>query len=228
MRPLQKAIEAYRAAHEQQLDQRSRALLVRLGSDSRAVRAFARLKLKHDEDEAAIVRACVEAEQLSRPAAFAKRVKKAQAAKKQTEELRKAAAILRRFVNKVAAEQKNAPDPLWMRQLEWPDNLAAMGRGLAQIERRIEAEVHLAELNLFRLGATRKSGAAEAGRIAAIKWLANEVKRITDKAHLSEIADLAGAIVGTDVSLDLVRAAQRARGQWQWIAPKLSARSRAK
>jgi hypothetical protein len=271
-----KTIEAYRAQHNEELDEHAGKVLERLAGSHEAVKAFERLKPKDDSEAAiirarqwartrgylkrlkkgnpevvkaieqlkpvkavdgqgAIIRACIEAENLART--FPERAKKAKGRSKRRrrERLSDAAATLRSFLNEIISEQQKPLDPLWIRP-KAPEDVAAMRLGLATFERWIEyVEEHVAELNLFRLRVSRKSEAPSkalsAGQFAAIGRLAEEVKRVTGKAHYEEIADLAGVIFGTEVFPEQVRrAAQRARGHWQWVKPKLNttARSRAK
>jgi len=64
--------------------------------------------------------------------------------------------------------------------------------------------------------------------------LASEVKRATaearremparmKEAYDKEVAALATATLGRDISLDQVRAARRARGHWYWVVRSLPA-----
>jgi hypothetical protein len=269
---LGEAIKAYRAQHNEELDEHARKLLTRLAASDDAADAFERLKPKGDDGEAAIIRvrqsartraylkrlkkgspqivkaieqqlkpedrgkavhgqaaiirACIEAENLART--FPDRVKKAkemrEMLKRRRKPLRKAVATLRRFLNEIINEQQKPPDPLWVRGPETDEDIKAMGLGLVLIERRIEyVEKHVAELNLFRLRATRKSKAPRAGQTAVIGRFADEVRRVTGKAHYNEIADLMDIILRTrgPISCEQVRATQKPRqGHWQWVKPK--------
>jgi hypothetical protein len=235
---LREAIEFYLAQHNEELDEQARELLTRLADSDDAADAFEGLKLKRD-DEGAIIRACIEAKNLART--FPERVKKAKDMLKRRKPLREAVATLRALLKEIIGEQHKPPDPLWIRGLEPCEDIAAMQRGLALFEKRIEyVEKQVAELNLFQLRVSRKSEAPSktlsAGQFAAIGRLADEVKRVTGEAHYDEIADLAGVVFGTEVFPDQVHNAAthppkpRARGHWQWVKPKLNtaARSRAK
>jgi hypothetical protein len=197
------------------------------------------------DGQAAIIRACIEAENLART--FPERVTKAQQMLECGEQYGRAVATLSAWLNEIISEQLKPPEPLWVRGLETRDDIEAMRLGLALFKRRIEVEKHIADVNLYQLRATRKNQPrgkpvrkeeAPARQVAAIKLLADEVKRITGKAHHGEVADLASVILGTEVSLDQVRAGQRLRGgHWEWAArslpdetrkPSKAARSRAK
>jgi hypothetical protein len=270
---LGEAIKAYRAQHDEELDEHARTLLSRLARSPKAAEVFGQLKPKDGDGEApivkarqlahtrafleqvemgnpdvvqaieqqlkpkehgqavdaeaAIIRACVMAEHLAR--IFPERVKKALKMLERGEQHRRAVAALRVWLDEIFSEQSKLPDPLWVRGLETRDDMEAMGLGLALFERRIEVEKHVAEVNLYQLRATqkhhlratRKNQArrkpvrkmeAPARQVAAVKLLADEVKRVTGKPHYAEIADLASVILRTEVSLDQVRAAQRLRG----------------
>lgn len=214
---LREAIQLYLAQHNEELDERSRKLLSRLASSDEAAEAFGRLKPR-DDGQAAIIRACIVAENLART--FPQRLKKAEEMLARRERLGKAAAMLRRLLNEISWEQKH-PDPLWVRGPETDEDIKAMGLGLALFERRIFFQKDVVGRNLFRLKVTRKSKDPSAGQKAAIKWLAHEVKCVTGKAHEAEIKSLLKETLGTQVSPDQVRAAQRARGHWQWVVLSL-------
>ena len=229
---LHDAIKAYCAEQPSKPDEQARALLARLAKDSDAAKALGRLELTDRSAEAVIVRACVEAENLART--FRQRIAKAEAMLAQKKPLTESVAKLRRFVDELTADRKKPSDQLCLRELYRPIDIHAMRRGLVQIERAIWSEQHLAELNLSRLWATRKSRVEAAGRIAAVKLLASEVKRATaearrempacmKEAYDKEVAALATATLGRDISLDQVRAARRARGHWYWVVRSLPA-----
>jgi hypothetical protein len=144
------------------------------------------------------------------------------------EGLGNAAVGLRRLLNKISWEQKH-PDPLWVRGPETAEDIEAMGLGLALFERRIFFEKDVVGRNKFWLKVTRKSKlkvtrkskaptkTLSAGQIAAMKWFAEEVKRVTGKAHEEETRSLLKVILGIEVSPDQVRDARRAKEHWQWI-----------
>jgi hypothetical protein len=159
---------------------------------------------------------------------FPKWVKKAEEMMARRERLGNTATTLRSLLDEISREQKNRPNPLWIRIQETREDIEAMGLGLALFERRIFFEQRVAHLNLFRLKVTRKSKASSktlsAGQIATIKWLVEEVKRVTGKAHEGELKRLLDVTLGTEVSLDQVRDAQPERlkgGHWQWAARSL-------
>ena len=88
----------------------------------------------------------------------------------------------------------------------------------------------VAKEDQMRFGATRKNGLAKGKPIAsdlaetiapqnaAIGWLAEGVRRVTGKAHLRIVADLAEVILRTSLTLDRVRAAARTRDR-EWRRP---------
>jgi len=192
--------------------------------------------------QAAIITACIMAEHLART--FPDRVKKAQKMLERGEQHRKAVTTLRGLLNEIITQLQQRPDPLWVRGLETRDDIEAMGLGLALFEKRIKVEEDVANINLFQLKASQKSHLAStrrkqarrkpaakqeapARRVAAIKLLAEEVKRVTGNAHYQDIADLAGVIFEMDVSQDQVRAAQRLRGgHWEWAVRSLPEKMR--
>jgi hypothetical protein len=158
----------------------------------------------------------------------------------QLRQLRKCAGDLRSFLgdkNKqtgIISEQLSESDKmlphLLSRQLVPLDEIEAMGRGLALLEMRVATAEDVAKLNLFRLRVTRKSQSKDAGRIAAIKWLAHSVKELKTRAtgnlridnpNMKQIANLAQVILGgDDVFIDQVRAALRGHAPWKWVVPK--------
>jgi len=228
---LRQAIEHYRAQHNEELDEHADKLLKRLANSVEAAEAFERLKPK-DDSEAAIIRACIEAENLART--FPGRVKKLEEMLERRERLGKAAAMLRGLLDEISWEQRH-PDPLWVRGPETAEDIKAMGLGLALFDRRIFFEKDVVERNVSWLRVTRKSKTLRAGPTAAIGRLSEKVRRVTGKAHYGEIADLAGVIFKVDVSLDQVRATQRPPFEWLRLSlpetlrkPPKVARSRAK
>jgi hypothetical protein len=187
---LRGAIQRYSAKHNE-LDEHAGKLLRRLANNPESAKAFERLKPKDGSEaagwEAAIIRACIETENLART--FADRVNKAKEKlkRRRRERLRKAAVTLRGFLNEIIGEQQKPPDSLWIRP-KAAEDIAAMGHGLAAFDRWIDyVEKTVAELNLFRLRASRKSKPSSktlsAGQIAAIGRLADEVKHVTGKPH---------------------------------------------
>ena len=120
------------------------------------------------------------------------------------ERLDAAGAELRKFVN----EQKYWPP---FRHLSAPD-IAAMRHGLDLIVARINECRGYAKDTEPRLGATRKAHVKEAAENAAIWFLANNM-HYTGKPHMREVARLAHAILGKEVSLDRVRHAVRQRNR---------------
>jgi hypothetical protein len=204
---LREAIHLYLAQHNEELDEHARKLLSRLARTDKAAEAFKRLKLRED-GEAAIIRACIVAENLART--FPERLKKLEEMSALREQLGNAAVTLRGLLNEISWEQKH-PDPLWVRGPETDEDIEAMGLGLALFERRIFFEKDVVGRNKFWLKVTRKSKTSRAAQVATIKWLADKVDSVTGKPHYGEIADLMDVILATrkPITVDQVRAAQR-------------------
>jgi hypothetical protein len=171
--------------------------LVRLAENSNAAMAFERLKLKNPGDGILILAEYIEAEQLFRE--FPQRITKAKETLARMGRLQKALNEL----HKLAAE------PPQRSQSE----LGAMLRGLDLLARRIEAKRCNAEYIVPLFGVTRKARGKEAAQNAAIWYLANAVRRITDKPQSAAVAELAEIILGIGVDLDRVRHVVRYRQQ---------------
>jgi hypothetical protein len=228
---LGEALRAYRAKYDGKLDAGASRVLRHLEASTTARKAFKGFDwLKESGDAVAIVEACVEAERLART--FAERIERERRKLRQNPRLREATELSRDFVNELVKEQKQPSDPLRVRETVPPDEIEAMGRGLALLEMHIGTGERVAKMNLFRLHVMHKSkgeGAdkgKDAGPIAAIKWLANRVKEIKKRAtsnlrigneNVAQIANLAQVILGGDVSDGQVRAGLRARDHWKWL-----------
>lgn len=213
-------------------------MLKRLAACRDAADAFNDLDWLSQADQIKLfLKACIETEQLART--FRRLKKSVQKELEQVLELRKAAHHLRGFLGDkkkktgIISKHKepSESDPRLPHLLAWqsvpPDEIEAMGRGLALLEMRIETAERVAKSNLFRLGVTHKSKGKNAGRVAAIKWLANSVKDLQKLAtgdlripnpNMEQIAEFAQVILGEEVSVEQVRGALRAGGHWKWIA----------
>jgi hypothetical protein len=215
--PLPKAIKGYLADQEGKLNESARELLARLAKHSHSRRAFDRLKLKNRCDEAAFLATCIAADELAR--SFSKRILGAQKAVSRMERLSEAVALLREFVKKLESDQF------------YPvigDSNKAMHNGLYWIDDRIGTIRRLAKEDQLRLGATRSNGLTKkssandgtesiAPQNAAIGWLADGVRRITGKAHMKAVTELAKVILRTTLTEDRVRAASRVRKRdWRY------------
>jgi hypothetical protein len=222
---LGEAVDTYRTEQKGTLDRAARQLLARLVKSPDAGKAFELLKLDRRSVTPFLV-TCIQAENLART--FPQRIMKAKMVLKRAESLGTAVAALRTLVDEHIAEQKKPPafDPLSMsgaselfgRLAETADS-AALQRGFCEIVEAkrvlnliadwIALDRRLAEHNMLRFGATRKRQIKQAGSNAAIRWLAEGVRRATGKPHVAEVADLAQVILGSEVSQD--RAAYAAR-----------------
>jgi hypothetical protein len=228
---LKDAIHAYLADEEDHLDEFAREVLVRLASDPDAGKAFACLMLKDKSDERLILKTCVDANLLAR--SFSNRIQIVDETLVRMVELSKAVATLRAFVKDLAPKRDEPPgsDPLSSKITDPPGALEAMHYGLSLISSRIDASRRTAKEDELRLGATRKNGLAEARSVAAdsaetarrnsaIGWLAEGVHRITGKANLKPVTDLAQVILGITLTEDRVRSATRIRiRKREWRRP---------
>jgi hypothetical protein len=178
-------------------------LLARLAKNSDVVKAFERLTRSRCDYEyvyLSISRACVEAEQLTRT--FPQQLREARQTILQMERLDEAVAELRRFVDEPPKQRH--------------ERFSAMSHGLDLIADRIEAKRWGAKDALAWIGATRKTQIKEAAELSAIWLLANQVHRATGRAYVAEVADLAGAILRSSVSLERVRHVMRSRRRRQF------------
>jgi hypothetical protein len=232
---LRKAVEAYRAEHEGNLDKWALELLDRLAGCRDAADAFNDLDWLSQADHTMLfLKVCIETEQLART--FGGLKENVQKELEQLPELKKAARRLRGFLGDKKTgiiskhKQPSKSDPRLPHLLAWQsvtlDEIERMGGGLALLEMRIEVAGRVAKLNLSRLGVTQKSKGKNAGRVAAIKWLANNVKELKKLAtgdfripnqDTKQIANLAQVILGEVVTEEQVRAALRAGAHWKWI-----------
>jgi hypothetical protein len=227
---LKDAIRAYLANEEDHLDEFAREVLVRLASDPDAGNAFACLMLKDQRDERLILKTCVDADVLAR--SFSKRIQIVEETLVRMVELSEAVATLRTFVKELTPKRDEPPsnDPLSSKITDPPGALEAMQYGLSLISKRIDASRYAAEEDKLRFGATRNNGLAEPRSVAAdpaetarqnsaIGWLAEGVRRITGKANLKPVTDLAQVILGiTILTEDRVRSATRIRKR-EWRRP---------
>jgi hypothetical protein len=207
--------------------------LNRLGPE--VIKYFERLKPrdrgKAEDAQAVIIRACILTENLART--FPQRLKKLEERlpRKREERLARlkwlgnATTTLRALLKQIISEQQKPLDPLVVRGPETDEEIEAMGRGLALFERRIFFERDLVGRNLSWLKVTRKgktpSKTLSAGQIAAMKWFAEEVKRVTGKAHEDETRKLLKVLLGMEVSPEQARYARRADKHWHWMALSL-------
>jgi hypothetical protein len=219
---LRNAIGAYLAGQDH-LDEFAREVLSRLGSDLDAAKAFAKLKLKDESDERIILSTCIAADALAR--SFSKRIADVEETLSRMARFSEAVATLRTFVEQIASKRNDplASEMLSFRIYDPPGSIEAMQRGLYLMAGRIEMSHRAAQEDALRFGATRNTGLAESRSIesesaettarqnAAIGWLAEGVRRVTGKANLASVADLAQVILRTSLTEDRVRAAARTR-----------------
>jgi hypothetical protein len=164
-----------------------------------AAEVFERLKFKNFGDEILMVSAYVDAHNLFRE--FPRRITQAEATLSRLEQLTDSLAKLWEFVKEV--EKRSRLESVFA-ALE-RRRVAEMQRGLRLIANKIELKRCSIEEVRSQLGITRKTRSKEAAANAAIWSLAAAVRRITGKANVSVVADLAQVLTGTDVSLDRVK-----------------------
>jgi hypothetical protein len=232
---LRNAVNAYLAKYEDKLDAPALELLKRLAERRDAADAFNGLDwLSQANHTMLFLKVCIEAGQLA--GTFQRLKEDVQKELAQLPELKKAYRRLRGFLgdkkkktwiiskHKEPSESDPLLPQLLSRQSVPLEEIEVMGGGLALLEMRIDVAERVAKLNLSRLGVTHKSKVKNAGRVAAIKWLANSVKDLKKLAtgdlripnsDVKQIAKLAQVILGG--SAGQVRGAFRARGHWKWI-----------
>jgi hypothetical protein len=224
------AINSYLANRESEFSESAQKLLVRLANNPTSTKAFISLRLSSRSNEEAILATCIAADDLAR--SFSKRIRDAEKKVIRMERLGKAVATLREFVTE-EAEGKNLPaidDVLSVRIADDPPGSnKAMLAGLYWANDRIRTIQRVAKEDLLRFGATRKKGLAKdsnnhvktsAAQNAAIVWLAQGVRRVTGKAHLKEVTDLAEVILRTSLTEERVRSASRNREKRDWRHPQ--------
>jgi hypothetical protein len=152
-----------------------------------------------------VTHACLDAEEIAKT--FPEQVAKSQETLAQMERLEKSVVELREFV----AELDEQSQPQSIFSAVDKDRADTMKRGLDLIAMRIESKrCRENELQCW-FGIGRKVRSKEVGSNAAIWTLASEVLRITEKPHLTDVAELAEFILGVPVSLDRVRGIIRNR-----------------
>jgi hypothetical protein len=194
---LREAIDEFRADQKDYLDEWALNLLLRLADSPAAAKAFEELRPKDRRAEAGILTVCVKAEQLSRT--FSSRLKRAKELLARLKRLEKDVASLYRYVDEVA---KHTPAPTNLLSTpirDRPADIAAMICGLDLIARRIDAHRRVEKNDILQLGATRKTQIKQAGELAALGYLAEGVRRVTGRAHLMKVADLAEVILRSPV-----------------------------
>jgi hypothetical protein len=220
---LRKAVEAYRAEHEgwgragrKGMERCALELLARLASSNEAAEAFGRLKLK-DGRERDFVALCILTAELART--FPKRISSEQEMSARLERHDKAVSDLRKFVNgqmtrfsDFLVPQTDLP-PSWglRRTIDLPEEFGAMMHGLDLIAETIKKRRHIGEAVMAEWRVTRKKRHEDAGNIAAIGHLKEEVCRLTGKPHIAEIRKFVPVIFECEVPEKSVTYALRAR-----------------
>jgi hypothetical protein len=186
---LRKAVDAYRGEQEK-METWAHELLDRLAGSDEAVKAFEGLKL-NDGRERRFLMLCILVAQVA--SEFPKRVWTEQKMLKRLKGLDQAITALCSFVNeqRLSLPQLD-PFPMWLFP---PDDVVAMKRGLALIAEAIEKQKTV----MAEFGATRKKRQKHAPNIAAIKLLAEGVRRLTGKLHEPETREFALVILGSEL-----------------------------
>jgi len=218
---LRLAIDAYRGAQKDRLDQPALALLDCLAGSSEAANAFERLKLKDRSDEAGILITCIDADDLA--CTFPQRILKAEKTKARMLRLLTPAFELLSFVAELIDEERNPPpfDLLSARIYEPAANISTMWDGLNLLVGHLSTKWTSAKEDVLRLGATKKKFIKQAGENAAIGWLAEGVFRVTGRPHYRAVRDLAEVILKIELDdLERVRRCARVRKrEWRTQRP---------
>jgi hypothetical protein len=200
----QEELVAWVSTHIVNFAKNGKRILDRLREDPRA---FAVLKkiVKKPEDTVQVLLACAEAEALMKT--FNRRVVKEKQEITQTRRLKKNVEELRQFLNDIV----RSDDPLGAKVVIPEEGKIAALDALSLLEQLVGVRQRLATWSQRRWGATRKSANKEAAEIAAIGWIAAGVQRIAGKPLLREVAILAEASLGIEVSIDRVYRARKTR-----------------
>jgi hypothetical protein len=193
---LRKAVDAYRSEQEK-MEPWAYELLNRLARSDEAAQAFERLKLK-DGRERQFLMLCILVAQLALE--LPKRISTQKKMVKQLKELDKAITALRSFVSEHVLSRSDLLIPRLDQFPMWgffqpPDDAVAMTRGIELIAEAIKKQRTV----MAEYGATRKKRQKHAPNIAAIKFLAEGVRRLTGKLHESETRDIALVILGSEL-----------------------------
>jgi hypothetical protein len=226
---LSEAINSY-LADRVGFSESAQKLLLRLANDPTSTRAFANLKLGSRPNEEAVLTTCIAADDLAR--SFSKRIRGAEKQVIRMERLAHAVSSLKVFVEEQASkEQLPAIDDKLSVNIkdDPPGSNKKMQAGLFWMSDRIRTIQRVAKEDILRFGATRKKGLAKgsnklaeitAAQNAAIGWLAEGIRRVTGKAHIKEVTDLAEAILHTPLTEERVRGVSRNRGKRDWRHPE--------
>lgn len=202
------AIAKWRALHGQP-DKHAEAVLQRLSKDRRAARAFAAID-PPPYTAVCLIDDCVKSEMLCRT--FASRL---EAERDLVKKIELAAAGLRAC--RAIAEEIARPADGIAATLTSDEYAARLEAALAELHALLESRRKVAEAAPARIGATRKSHDPEAGRRAAVGWIAHSVKHLTARPHCAAVGLLAEVSLGLPadyVSIDQAARAPRChRGQ---------------
>lgn len=226
-RRLRQAINAYRTEQQGKLNHQGLELLERLANSSDAAKAFERLKLK-DGHERKFLMLCILVEELART--FPARISTGRKMPARLKRLDEAISNLRLFLQEQMKQPfllipKTGLLPMWglhpiMVSPDDFDAVNAMMRGLHLIEDLIETRRRACKTVMSAWRATRKKHIENAPNIAAIRFLAEETRRLTGKPHKQELHELAPVILGADLSDESVTYALRAPIKSAFARPK--------
>jgi hypothetical protein len=197
---------AHGSQYQRKLDEQARELLNRVANDDYgAAGALARLENWCERKRRAscwrdILLACIAAERLEHT--FPKYIEEAHKNLERCKQLREHLVDFRKFLRE---NQNKSWAVLW-------GNRATIELGLDLLEYGIDTQKCVAEEAFAQVGASRKWNIESASRNAAIWTLSEAVKLYTGKPHQPEVANLASAILRTEISENIVKHAVRKRG----------------
>jgi len=213
---LKATLQAFCAA-QPKLGQREQALLARLEAAGPAQDAFA--LVPEPGRAAALLSTILQAAELQADfglhIARAKRDLGSRTRRGELERCEKALSALRTYLSEL---QTGSVGWIQAQTIESPESLVRISAGLTALEDLVGAQRRIAQETLKRLGATRKANGRQAATLAALGWLADGVKRLTDRPHRNHVAALARVVLRVRVSEDQIRAAERTRKR-EWRMP---------
>jgi hypothetical protein len=192
------------------LDPHAIAVIKRLEGEQRAADAFKIFNIGPKKG-ARIIQACMEADELARTFDARMRLERRMLGRDgkpgRADKLEKEIADLKAFFGEV---NRPRSDYLSAGITYSDEDVSAVKRGLYLLSNAISARRQVAEETLLRLGATRKNR-GQAGKTAAIGWIAEAVRHRCGRPHLRATAELAEVVLRCEVSLDRLRGAEQTR-----------------
>ena len=208
-RRFKKLIAEYRSDASEDLDEAEQKLISRLENDPNAPKIFS--SIKPDKAVKRLFTLCIEADCLARN--FGRDLKRGLKTQSQLDTASKGIKALHDLLNDI---QQPPLHRLQARQSLDKNETSRMRTGLRAFEDLIRSERRIVAETPIRFGATRKSRGKSAATISAMVWIADGVKRITDKANSNFSADLAEIVLRTKVSINrLNKAVQNREKEWR-------------